>query len=140
MEWTASSLWRFGTIGCLVVVAWGCGGEPEPPAKLDPSLLHGWRAYVALDCARCHGENREGTRTAPPLVGLAEHWTAEELVIYFEDPDAMVKSDARLNRLAGRYTVQMPPVSAKAPGYSQRDEQLRELAEYMLVDIPGPGE
>ena len=140
MERTARGLWRCGAVGLLMVVAWGCGGEPEPPAKLDPSLLHGWRAYVALDCARCHGENREGTRTAPPLVGLAEHWTAEELVSYFQDPNAMVKTDARLNRLAGRYTVQMPPVSAKAPGYSDRDRQLEELAKYMLVDIPGPGE
>jgi mono/diheme cytochrome c family protein len=122
----------------LAVIALSCGErEPTPPPGLDETQLVGWRAYVDLNCASCHGEAREGKRSGPELNGLAEYWTADQLVSYFADPDAMVKADPRLAYKAEKYAIAMPAVSGKAPGYGDKatPEALAALAEYVLVDI-----
>jgi hypothetical protein len=135
---------RFRPVACVLVVGIalalvGCGaGEPKPPPGLDEVQTAGWQAYVDLRCGDCHGDEREGKRTAPALVGLAELWTADQLVSYLADPDAMLASDPRLAYRAEKYAIGMPKtISAKSPGYSEKaaDERLRALAEYMLVDI-----
>lgn len=125
------------TAGALAAAV-GCGEPaPQPPPGLDEVQLAGWRAYVDLNCGSCHGENREGKRSGPPLAGLAEHWTADQLVSYLEDPDAMIKADPRLAYRAEKYAIGMPKLSGKTPGYAERanEETLKALAEYLLVDI-----
>ena len=122
-----------------IVFALGCGGgAPKPPPGLNEDQLAGWQAYVNLHCANCHGEAREGKRSGPPLTGLAEHWTADTLVDYLSDPDAVVKAIPRLAFKAERYAISMPAISGKAPGYGDRvnPETLSAIAEYMLVEIP----
>lgn len=131
-------LCSIAVIAGIGLVASGCGArEPQPPPGLDELQLAGWRAYVDLNCASCHGEDREGKRSGPPLTGLAEHWTPGDLVSYLEDPDAAVRSNPRLAYRAEKYAIGMPGVSAKTPGYAERasPETLRALAEYLLVDI-----
>ena len=121
-----------------IAVALSCGApQPTPPPGLDEFQLAGWQAYIDLNCASCHGDNREGQRSGPALVGLAKHWTADQLVSYLSDPDAVVKANPRLAYKAEKYAIGMPSASAKSPGYGgkARDEQLRALSEYMLVDI-----
>ena len=127
-------------MGCSIVIAQGCGGTPTPPPGLTETQLAGWQEYVELDCAKCHGDYREGTRTAPPLADLADHWDADKLVSYLTDPNAMLDKDPHLLRLAEKYSLRMPPVSAKAPGYidKARAEQLDNLARYLLVNIEQP--
>ena len=125
-------------LGGLSLLALGCGGTPTPPPGLNENQTAGWQAYVDLKCGDCHGENREGRRTAPALVGLDTLWTSDQLVSYLADPDAMLASDPRLAFRAEKYAIGMPKaVSAKSPGYSETaaEERLRALAEYMLVDI-----
>ena len=124
-------------IGSLALLALGCGGAPTPPPGLNEVQLGGWRAYVDLECASCHGDNREGKRSGPPLNGLSEHWTAEELVHYLSDPDAVVKSNPRLAYKAEKYAIAMPAVSGKSPGYAGKVNEgtLEALAQYVLVDI-----
>lgn len=122
----------------LVVVALSCGqSKPTPPPGLTEAQLAGWQAYVDLDCASCHGESREGKRSGPPLTGLAEHWSAEQLARYLADPDAAVRATPRLAYKAEQYAIAMPAVSGKSPGYAGKvnEETLAALAEYMLVDI-----
>jgi hypothetical protein len=126
-----------------VVFGLGCGpSAPTPPPGLNDVQLSGWQAYVDLKCAGCHGDDREGKRSGPPLTGLAEHWTAETLVDYLADPDAVVKANPRLAFKAEKYAISMPAVSGKAPGYSDKanSETLMAIAEYMLVDIPTSGD
>ena len=120
------------------MVALGCGGAPTPPPGLNEVQLAGWRAYVDLDCASCHGDAREGKRSGPPLEGLSEHWTAEELVHYLADPDAVVKANPSLAFKAEKYAIAMPAVSGKSPGYAGKVNEgtLEALAEYVLVDTP----
>jgi mono/diheme cytochrome c family protein len=121
---------------CLVIAVTACSGSPKPPEGLNETQLAGWQAYVDLNCASCHGEAREGQRSGPALTGLSAHWTADELVGYLADPDASIKKISRLARIAGNYAVRMPGMSGKTPGYADkaREEKLRALAEYLLVD------
>ena len=126
-------------IGLLLITAAGCGSpEQVPPPGLNETQLAGWQVYVDLNCAACHGENREGKRSGPPLIGLAEHWTSDEIVDYLSDPDAMMKSNPRLAYKAEQYAIGMPKVSGKTPGYSDKalPEKLEALAGYLLVDAP----
>jgi mono/diheme cytochrome c family protein len=125
----------------MLVVAVGCGSrEPEPPPGLDEAQLAGWQAYVDLNCAACHGEDREGKRSGPPLIGLAEHWTGDQLVSYLSDPDAMIATNPRLAYKAEKYAIGMPKVSGKSPGYADKalPDKLGMLAEYLLVDVELP--
>jgi len=125
-------------ISILAAFAMGCGaGRPTPPPGLDELQLAGWQAYIDLNCASCHGDHREGQRSGPALVGLAKNWTADQLVSYLIDPDAVVRANPRLAYKAEKYAIGMPSASAKSPGYGgkARAEKLRALAEYILVDI-----
>ncbi len=122
----------------LVAVAWGRGSrQPTPPLGLTEAQTAGWQAYVDLNCASCHGENREGKRSGPTLHGLVEHWSAEQLVSYLADPDAVVKANPRLAYKAEQYAIAMPAVSGKSPGYAGKvsEATLAALAQYMLVDV-----
>jgi hypothetical protein len=128
-------------IGISFVIALGCGGhEVAPPPGLDEVQLAGWRVYVDLECASCHGDGREGRRSGPALTGLADHWTAEQLVSYLIDPDAVVRANPRLAYKAEKYAIGMPKVSGKTPGYGEKahDDKLAALAAYLLVDIQSP--
>jgi hypothetical protein len=116
----------------------GCGGgTPVPPPGLDEVQLAGWQAYVDLQCGTCHGDNREGLRTGPPLSELDRLWTADRLISYLTEPDAMLESDSQLRYRAEKYAIGMPKVSGKSPGYSGKaaEGRLRALAEYLLVDV-----
>ena len=129
----------FGIAVFLVMVVGCAERQPEPPPGLNDAQLAGWQVYVDLDCATCHGQEREGKRSRPALTGLARNWSAEQLVSYFIDPDAMIASDKRLAYRAEKYAIGMPKVSGKTPGYSDKaaPEMLESLAEYLLVDL-GP--
>lgn len=102
--------------------------------------MAGWQAYIDLNCGSCHGDAREGRRSGPPLIGLSEHWSADQIVSYLTDPDAVVKANPRLAYKAEKYAIGMPSASGKSPGYGgkARAEKLRALAEYILVDIQKP--
>ena len=62
----------FGVVGIIIALFLGCGsGEDEFRQELidltgEPPEV----AYVALKCAKCHGADLEGQRTAPKLTGL----------------------------------------------------------------------
>lgn len=126
-----------GISGALTV-GLGCAApQPTPPPGLDEVQLAGWQAYVDLACASCHGEERQGKRSGPMLNDLAENWSAEQLVSYLRDPDAMVRANPRLAYKAEKYAIGMPKVSGKSPGYADKahDDTLGALAAYLLVDV-----
>ena len=103
----------------VIGLAAGCQGE-------GPPLSPGAQLYVDKACGNCHGQDREGKRTAPPLVDLESHWGEDELVGYLGNPDAVTAAQPRLQVLSGEYPHRMPPV----PEADEND--LRVIARYLL--------
>jgi cytochrome c2 len=84
-------------------------------------------AYVALKCAKCHGAELEGQRTAPKLEGLGKRWSEEDLIGYLRDPKAVQAATPRLAYMAEKYPIEMP-------AYAHTDEQvLRGLVSWLLA-------
>jgi mono/diheme cytochrome c family protein len=97
------------------------GGDAAVPEQHDGAEL-----YKRQSCNVCHGPHGDGSALAPALRGLAELWTAEELVRYLADPKAYAAGDERLREQAERYPQMMPP-------YGSLDEARRTaLAEHVL--------
>jgi len=115
--------------GALFAVVMGCG-QGEDEYYQDVVDLTGQPpevAYVALKCAKCHGLEREGQRTAPTLIDLSKRWTKDKLVSYIRNPQAVVAVTPRLAYMAERYPIGMP-------AYPHTDEQvLRGLTAWILV-------
>ena len=84
--------------------------------------------YVRLDCGKCHGYDREGARTAPPLKGLASRWDREGLVEYLRDPAAVTREKPRIALRNEEFPLKMPAFANVAEG------DLIDLADYLLKD------
>lgn len=106
-----------GTIAVLVLAACGASG----PKAGTPEAL-----YVDMGCAKCHGANREGQRSGPPLIALADHWQEESLLQYLADPKGVMEQNPRLKYMAEAFPIMMPAY----PDTSEED--LRKLAQYIL--------
>jgi cytochrome c553 len=106
-----------GAIAALALAA--CGAPAPHPGS--PEAL-----YVDLGCAKCHGDNKEGLRSGPPLDTLQDRWQEESLVEYFKDPKAVMEVTPRLKYMAENYPIVMPGF----PDAS--DEDLRRLAQFIL--------
>jgi len=99
------------------------GGAARPDAE---RARRGREVYAFEGCASCHGREREGTKSAPPLAGLRRHWSADELARYLRHP-ASYPADGRLRRLAERYPAGMAGLPAADP------ERLRDLVSFLLA-------
>ena len=106
-----------GALVCLGLTACGATGPPEGSAEA---------LYVDLGCAKCHGENREGQKSGPALIALADHWQEESLLEYMADPKAYTEKNPRLKYLAESYPIMMPSYA------DTTEEDLRKLAQLML--------
>ena len=90
--------------------ALGCGASEDNfrQEQVDLTGQPPEVAYVALQCAKCHGAELEGQRTAPKLTNLAKRWTNETLIAYLRDPKAVQAATPRLAYLAEKYPIEMP--------------------------------
>ena len=111
------AIFAVGAIAVLVLAACGVTG----PKAGTPEAL-----YVDLGCAKCHGENRQGQRSGPPLNALADRWQEDSLLEYFVDPKAVMENNPRLKYMAEGFPIVMPAY----PDTSEED--LRKLAQFIL--------
>lgn len=107
----------FAAVAVLTFAA--CGPSGPPPGS--PEAL-----YIDLGCAKCHGDNREGQRSGPPLVKIVDHWNESELLEYLKSPKTFVETNPRLSYLDEQYPIAMPAYATSS------EEDLRKLAEYIL--------
>lgn len=112
------SVFAIAAVALLGFAACGAGG---PEAGSAEAL------YIDLGCAKCHGDNREGQRSGPPLNSLADRWQEESLLEYFADPKAVAESNPRLKYIAEDYPIVMPAYP-ETP-----EEDLRTLARFILA-------
>ena len=107
----------FGAIALLTLAA--CGGSG--PAPGTPEAL-----YVDLGCAKCHGDDRQGQRSGPPLVKIEDHWDEKSLLEYLKNPKTFVESNPRLSYLDEQYPIAMPGSATTS------EEDLQKLAQLIL--------
>ena len=88
-----------GAFAILVLAACGASG---PKAGSAEAL------YIDLGCAKCHGDDREGQRSGPPLIKIIDHWNEESLLRYLRDTKPFVASNPRLSYLDEQYPIAMP--------------------------------
>jgi len=114
---------------CIVFAVIGCG-QHDDEFHQDIVDLTGQPpevAYAALKCAKCHGAELEGLRTAPKLTGLTKRWAEEDLITYLRDPKAAHAAIPRLAYMAERYPIEMP-------AYPHTDDDvLRGLTAWILA-------
>jgi cytochrome c551/c552 len=115
---TVYAAFFFCALTVLVIAACGASGPPSG----TPEAL-----YVDLGCAKCHGDDRGGQRSGPPLNTLADRWTEDSLLEYFADPKAVMENNPRLKYMAEDFPIVMPAY----PDTSQED--LRKLAQFILA-------
>jgi len=84
--------------------------------------------YVRFECGKCHGQNREGARTAPPLTELASRWSETGLVEYMQDPQQVTRETPRITLRNEQYPLKMPSYAAAA------ESDLENLARFLLND------
>lgn len=111
------AVFAVATVAVLVLAACGASG-PKPGT---PEAL-----YVDLGCAKCHGEDRAGQRSGPPLVKIIDHWDEESLLEYLKSPKTFIQSNPRLSYLDELYPIAMPAYGTTS------EEDLRKLAEFIL--------
>lgn len=109
----------FVAAAAAVLVLAACGASR--PETGSPQAL-----YVDLGCAKCHGPDREGQRSGPPLTGLEERWDEVNLMSYLKDPRSFVESNPRLSYLDEQYPIAMPAYADTA------EQDLQRLVEFML--------
>lgn len=103
----------------LALVA--CLTPTQPPPGADGRTI-----YTLQLCANCHGNQGEGQSQGPPLRGLRELWSREDLVEFLADPAPWQARDPRLARLAREHSGEMA-------GYSNLSAQERgRLADYLM--------
>jgi len=84
----------------LAGAATACAGGGSGP-------MTGAELYRARACHTCHGGSGEGRSIGPPLVGLAEHWTVEDLAAYLAEPRSFVERSERLQAVDEQYRTNM---------------------------------
>lgn len=92
---------------------------PATPASEGPAL------YAKANCAMCHGDDRAGKPLGPSLLALQQHWTADDLVAYLQDPQGYAEKNPRLLEQKKQYSMKMP-----APALTP--EELQVLARWLL--------
>lgn len=117
---TIRSVYAIFAVAAAAVLVLAACGVTEPKAGTPEAL------YIDLGCAKCHGENREGQRSGPPLVKIIDHWDEDSLLEYLKSPKTFVQSNPRLSYLDEQYPIAMP-----AYGTTDEDD-LRKLADFIL--------
>jgi cytochrome c2 len=104
----------------LIAIASACGTDDWTTTN---------EIYVRFECGKCHGHDREGARTAPPLTGtgLASRWTETGLVEYLKDPQGVTRKNAHITLRNEQYPLKMPSYAAA----TQTD--LTDLARFLLA-------
>lgn len=83
------------------------GGAQASGTSGTPS---GADLFRKVRCDSCHGAEGQGLpRMGPPLARIAENWTREELVAYFQDPAPFREKKPHLKALAAPFFGHMRP-------------------------------
>ncbi len=114
-------------IPALVFV--GCRPGWIGPAVDRDAVARGRLVWEAEECSACHGDNGAGTPIGPSLADIANHWQAESLAGFLEDPQARLEDNPRLRELTSIYDVDMPGVRQAG------EQEVKDLVVFLLHGI-----
>lgn len=78
-----------------------------------------------VGCNKCHGDDLKGTKLAPSLINVDEHWSRTELINYLRNPDSY-GNDKRFTEYKKKYKIPMT-------SFSDVDvKTLEKIADYVL--------
>lgn len=78
-------------------------------------------------CITCHGQDLEGTKMAPAIVGLKENWSREGLINYLRNPSSY-SGDKRFQEYKLKYK------NIVMPSYGNLDvKDLGRMSDYLLT-------
>lgn len=106
-----------GILGMVLVL--GCAEKPP----------NGREVFLTVGCARCHGDDGEGASQGPPLEGVREKFTKEELDQFLDNPIAYAENDVRLKKWREEYFTPMPKLQ-------MTDAQRNALVKYLFEKHP----
>lgn len=99
------------------------GGEEQTQSA---SGLDGLTLAQRIGCSSCHGVDLRGTRQAPSLVNVKDHWNRTELINYLRNPSSYGNDQRFID-----YKKQFPNVIM--PAYETVDvKELGAIADYIL--------
>jgi cytochrome c2 len=78
-------------------------------------------------CTNCHGSDLAGTKMAPALKNLSEHWGKESLLNYLRNPNDFM-DDARFQEYREKYPNQIMP-----PFGNKNIKDLGKIVDYLLT-------
>ena len=79
----------------------------------------------SFGCNTCHGNDYNGTATAPALINLSQYYDRDNLINYLRNPNSFMDSD-RFKAFKEKYRSVMPP-------YNNKDiKDLGKIADYLL--------
>lgn len=103
------------------------GGMPAMGSETGTGDADGPTLISRLGCTSCHGENLEGTKLAPQLVQISEHWSRDGLLNYLRNPSAY-NGDARFDAYRQTYK------NVVMPSYGNIDvKELGKIADYLMT-------
>lgn len=89
--------------------------------------IDGLTLIKQVGCTSCHGQDLEGSKIAPSLNKVKEHWTRDELINYLRNPSAY-NGDERFKEYKLKYK------NIIMPSYNNLDvKDLGKIADYLLT-------
>jgi mono/diheme cytochrome c family protein len=114
------SVYGLFAVGAVTILVLAACGEPGPPPGTPEAL------YLDLGCVKCHGPDRQGQKSGPPLLDIGDNWQEEDLLEYLADPKGVMEKTPRLKYMAENYPIMMPAYA------DTNEEDLRKLARFIL--------
>ncbi|MFH1195209.1 MAG: cytochrome c [bacterium] len=88
--------------------------------------MDGMAVMRSIGCTSCHGSDLAGTKMAPSLKEISDHWNRNTLINYLRNPNSY-NSDPRFEN----YKLMYPNIVM--PAYGNVDvKQLGKMADYLL--------
>ena len=119
---------RVAAVILLALAVRACSTPAKPQAQDSEVIRHGRQIYLAQPCPTCHGQDRMGATSGPPIRGLRGRWTEESLVRFLRNPSTSKQADSRLKQLSERYRSDMPALILGD------ETRVRVFVAYLLQD------
>lgn len=102
-------------------------GQMGQQTTQTSSAADGQTLTKQLGCINCHGENLQGTQTAPALANISKNWTRDGLINYLRNPSSY-SGGSRFDEFREKYK------NTIMPSFENRDvKELGRIAEFLLT-------